>query len=546
MSSRMSPLPRIWLLYDLQNAHSVANHVVVGRHKCNAMENDGSLAKPDCHSSISTPLLKKHAHVPHGSSAMHVTLVSRCAHPHRPVNLLTISPLQSIMAVPRSSLRGFLAHAKGALRVAIESKQKVTFVIGNESAGKHHLRNARRFTLNPPLDLDSMSCSILYAYIRSMSPPNNAFTSHYIPITNVPASDVQLRPEYLAVFKHANIESSDLITLDDLPSFPGIRSQLAPENTKWILVDHNALQGQLGKVYSSRVAGVIDHHDDEEGVPQHTGNEPRLIQKSGSCTSLVTNFLRPAWDLLSSSAPSSGAAHAPGGSLTYDSASALRWDADVAQLGLASILIDTANLNDVHKTTDDDRKAVEYLEAKIRLCPQRATSFDRMGFYKEINSAKKDIRGLNLRDILRKDYKQWEQNGQKLGVSSVVKSLDFLQKKAGDEAQDGSSDEAFLEAVQSFAEDRGLDTYAIMTTSTSSEGEFQRELLVWAFNDEAVSTAKRFAKSSSEELGLEAWRGSGAVADGSHGNGQWRRVWWQRQVQHSRKRVAPLLREAMA
>ena len=39
------------------------------------------------------------------------------------------------MAVPRSSLRGFLVHAKGALRIAIDSSHKVTLVIGNESAG---------------------------------------------------------------------------------------------------------------------------------------------------------------------------------------------------------------------------------------------------------------------------------------------------------------------------------------------------------------------------------------------------------------------------
>jgi exopolyphosphatase len=40
------------------------------------------------------------------------------------------------MATPKNSLRGFLIHAKGALRSAIDSKQKITFVIGNESAGE--------------------------------------------------------------------------------------------------------------------------------------------------------------------------------------------------------------------------------------------------------------------------------------------------------------------------------------------------------------------------------------------------------------------------
>jgi hypothetical protein len=59
-------------------------------------------------------------------------------------HVLDFVPITLIMTVPRNSLRGFLAQARSALRSAIESSQKVTIVIGNESA-----------------DLDSMTCSIL-------------------------------------------------------------------------------------------------------------------------------------------------------------------------------------------------------------------------------------------------------------------------------------------------------------------------------------------------------------------------------------------------
>lgn len=399
------------------------------------------------------------------------------------------------------------------------------------------LRGRVPYSCSP--DLDSMSCSILYAYLRSMSPPRKAFSSVYVPITNMPAADIQLRPEYLAVFKHANIESKHLITLDDLPALSEIRSKLAPENTKWILVDHNALQGQLGKMYGDRVVGVIDHHDDEGKVPAETGEEARIIEKSGSCTSLVTNYCRAAWDTLSASAMSSGAAHAQGDSLLNDAAFVRQWDADVAQLGLASILIDTANLEDANKTTEHDRQAAAYLEAKIMLCPQLAASFNRTGFFEEIDAAKKDIGSLKLQDILRKDYKQWDQ-GLKLGISSVVKPIEFLQKKACHEAK-ASSPEALLEAIKGFSEERGLDMFCLMTTSSGADGKFQRELLLWAFNDGAVEAAKSFAANSQDELELEDWQGYSDVDNGS----EWRKVWWQRKVQHSRKRVAPLLREAM-
>lgn len=36
---------------------------------------------------------------------------------------------------PRNSLRSFLVHAKSALRTAIARRERVTLVIGNESAG---------------------------------------------------------------------------------------------------------------------------------------------------------------------------------------------------------------------------------------------------------------------------------------------------------------------------------------------------------------------------------------------------------------------------
>ncbi|KAF2465144.1 DHH phosphoesterase [Lindgomyces ingoldianus] len=432
------------------------------------------------------------------------------------------------MAIPRHSLRGFLAYAKGALRSSIDSSQRVTLVIGNESA-----------------DLDSMTSSVLYAYLRSMAPPHNAFTQLYIPVTNIPSSGLRLRPEFLALFTYANIEPSHLITLDDLPDLSVIQSKLRPENTRWILVDHNALQGQLGQIYSARVEGVIDHHEDESKVPEDTGCEPRVITKSGSCTSLVTEYCREVWDLLSGSGTSSGAAHGQGHGLSDDVAVVKFWDAQIAQLGLASILIDTANLESEDKTTEHDIRAVEYLEAKIISCPQLSAEFDRSLFYKRIDSAKKDIAKLKLHDILRKDFKQWNEGNQKLGISSVVKPIEFIQKKACEEANTQPFEPAHLEALQKFCKDQDLDLYAVMTTSTSPEGQFQRELLVWAFNDDAISAAKKFAADANEELGLEEWCDSDGNAHENSSDGHWRKVWWQRKVQHSRKRVAPLLREAM-
>lgn len=389
-----------------------------------------------------------------------------------------------------------------------------------------------------------MTSPVLYAYVRSLSPPPNAFSPLYVPIANLPAADVALRPEYLAVFRHVNIEAGHLITLDDLPSMANIQDKLRPENTRWILVDHNALLGHLGRIYGGRVAGVIDHHDDEEKVKHETDPEPRIIEKSGSCTSLVTEYCRQAWDSVSESARAAGAANAQSdNSLLDDDTVAKLWDAQVAQLALSSILIDTNNLQSKDKTTEHDSEAVKYLEAKVMACPQTVTAYDRTRLFEEIDAAKKDVGSLKLHDILRKDYKQWDERGQLLGISSVVKPLEFLVRKAGSEAATESAQEAFFTSLRAFSKDRGLNLYAIMTTSTSPDGEFQRELLVWGFSEASISAARRFASEAREELGLEDWQEADITKH--NGEGEWLKVWQQRNTKHSRKQVAPLLRQAM-
>ncbi|KAI4197057.1 MAG: hypothetical protein LQ346_003090 [Caloplaca aetnensis] len=435
------------------------------------------------------------------------------------------------MAFPRNSLRAFLSHAKKSLSTAIQSSQKITLVAGNESA-----------------DLDSLTSSILYAYIRSMNPPLNAFAPLYIPLLNIPGADISLRPEFKALFLHANIEAEYLVTLDDLPGSG--RRGLKPEDTQWILVDHNKLQGALGETYGSRVRGVIDHHEDEGVVPQDTDPEPRVIEKCGSCTSLVIRTLRSSWDTSTEgSSLSSGAAHAQGDSLINDASVSRTWDAQVAKMALASILIDTANLTVESKVEKADRDAVNYLEAKINLSPKDAAQWDRTRFYEEIDAVERDIGALCFEDILRKDYKQWNENGLTLGISSVVKPLEFIVKKAIQDNSGEDKETEFVTAIGDFMAARSLTIFAIMTLSTSETGEFQRELYVQALSA-GHAAASTFAKEAAKELRLEDH--SVKVLEGKPGamqpesEGPWRKIWMQRDLGKSRKQVAPLLRKATA
>ncbi|KAL8727571.1 MAG: hypothetical protein Q9166_005977 [cf. Caloplaca sp. 2 TL-2023] len=434
------------------------------------------------------------------------------------------------MAFPRISLRAFLSHAKNSFSAAIESSQKVTIVVGNESA-----------------DLDSLTSSVLYAYIRSLAPPPSISTPLYVPLLNIPAADISLRPEFEAVFRHANIDASLMVTLDDLSAEN--KKDLKPENVKIVLVDHNNLQGELGKRYGTRVWGVVDHHDDEGTVPHITDSEPRVIEKCGSCTALIVRTLRSSWESSTDgSSLVSGAAHAQGDSLTNDASLVRTWDAQVAKMALASILVDTVNLTAEAKVKRADTEAVKYLEAKIKLSPQHATQWDRTNFYEEINAAKGDIDGLNFEDILRKDYKQWTENGRNLGVASAVKPLEFIVEKAILNPSEDKEDQ-FVTAIGDFMAARDLTIFAIMTTYTSPSGEFQRELYVQALSAGHAS-ANAFAQQAKEGLQLEdhsipALSGKpGAMQPSSEG--PWRKIWLQKDVSKSRKQVAPLLRKSMA
>ncbi len=300
-------------------------------------------------------------------------------------------------------------------------------------------------------------------------------------------------------------------------------------------MDHNALQGELGKVYSSQVIGVIDHHDEENQAPKDCGDEPRIISKSGSCTSLVIEYCKEAWDALSKSSTGETAA----------------WDGELAHLALAPILIDTTNLKDKSKVTRGDTEAVKYLESKIAAS---SVKYSRDDYFNEMSAAKADVGQLSIPDILRKDYKQWTESGSaNLGISSAVKPLPFLLKKAE------SAGSALLDSMRIFAADRKLSLHVLMTTSSSESGELARELLVVSLDDMGTEAIAAFEQNAAETLGLKSWGkglldcqdgagpsgvGAGAGAGGQR-HGWTSRCWVQERVENSRKQVGPLLRKAL-
>lgn len=433
----------------------------------------------------------------------------------------------------RMSVRTFLVTAKRSLQQAIKNQTPASFIIGNESA-----------------DLDSITCALVYGYIQSSKVESKRTGKLYIPITNLSASDLSLRPELTALLRHADISPSELITLDDLSLGEGSVEEgtspafLPAEKTDWTLVDHNSLQGKLGDLYRHRIHAVIDHHEDENLIPHHPDISPRIITKSASCSSLVTNYLRETWQDLGSMVSSTIGSAQEDGRLVDDFAYASTWDAQVAKLALGPILIDSINLQAAHKISEADTKAIRFLEAKIHISHKYGKSYSREIFYAELNEAKSNIEALSLRDILRKDYKQWQEGDLKLGISSVVQSIQYLRERKEEDLRD---------VVQKWASERSLNVFAIMTAHHHGEDDddddddgFRRELVLYAFDDKGKNAAERFFQKGGEELRLEDTADESSSSEVSTPSKfVFERFWNQNNLEASRKRVGPLLRENM-
>lgn len=353
----------------------------------------------------------------------------------------------------------------------------------------------------------------MLAYLRSHTQPRHNL---HIPLANIPREDLRLRPELTKALGYAGVGAEDLLTLSDLEDAVTARG-LEPNDTRWLLVDHNALTGTLAERFASRVIGCLDHHEDEGVVSQDTGDEPRVLRKTGSCMSLVVEYCQDAWDALSKT------------SARGEGDESL--DAQLARVALAPILIDTNNLKSKAKTTPTDVKAVELLEAKIG-----DKDFDRKKYHKKLSKLKEDISQLSYRDNFRKDFKSWTEAGMVLGTSSVPQGFKYMLENIGDQ-------DTLLSEFRAFAQDKKLDIAAIMTSSAKDDGVFKRNLLVWGLNEGAVKAVQRFVEAQKETLGLEPFHH--IDLSGGDGRHEIRYCWNQHQTGNSRKQLAPMLRSAM-
>ncbi|KAE8355777.1 hypothetical protein BDV28DRAFT_24288 [Aspergillus coremiiformis] len=415
---------------------------------------------------------------------------------------------------------------------------------------------------NPSADLDSIISAVVYAYFANNS------DRHHVPLINLPTVPSgpelrRLRPEFVkALWLSTHPPARDEQPWEETPESAGsilhdhfltvadfnAHLQASGQDTEGhrvsadaVLVDWNALpiSTQKGKgsldglpTVDFNVIGCIDHHQDDGFLSP--GMDLQVIEKSGSCASLVTQTLNE-----------------------RESAEAkilLRAaEEQITSLAMIPILIDTANLTATDKVTQFDLRAVDVLTSKLI---KQTTDRDKL--YAQVLEAKQNsLDLLTVDEILDRDYKEWTETSPRqpdtpltIGFCSMVKSIPWVVRKAG-------SPQSFLDAVCDFAAKRALDIAVVMTAFSSADDRFHRELFVCALDEGlAVDAVMNFVERSGARLGLQEWTSlddewkdrSRVIRDTLNNDDpplKWRHIWTQSDLTKSRKQVAPMMRRAV-
>ncbi|XP_065193434.1 exopolyphosphatase PRUNE1-like isoform X1 [Sycon ciliatum] len=270
----------------------------------------------------------------------------------------------------------FLRDAKHSLENLGDDKS-VHAVLGNESC-----------------DLDSVACSIAYAYYLKQVNPSGTV----IAVVDCTREELELRREVISLCEHLGISADSFIYYNDVD----ITSLKSNGALKMTIVDHNSLSSRW-KLLEANLVEIIDHHKDSKEAGESVSVS---IEPVGSCSTLVAEKI-----------------------LSADTGI---MDAALATLLLSTILLDTVNLDsEAGRTTDKDREIADLL-SQIAGQDTGAQVFERL------RKVKFDVSSLSSYELLGKDYKPvglCSTSAAHVGISSVTCGLEqFLSRTTAKDA----------------------------------------------------------------------------------------------------------------
>lgn len=318
----------------------------------------------------------------------------------------------------------------------------------------------RFVTGNQSADMDSIVSAISYAFFRHHQVPSEPV----IPIINITREEFKLRKDIDILLGTYSISQDLLFFIED---FQRLSNSL--DTVHLTLVDHCNIQGDIFHKYADegklKVDAIIDHHEDEEVFKDAN---PRIIQKNGSCSSLVFNYFYSLFP----------------DKTIFDTS-------DVCGILLGPLLIDTTNMTQKVELNDStafarylmilqDSHIPRKIEELTKADTEVSTESLLLGYYTTLKTAKKDLSGFSLFDILRKDYKQFTFNGIRVGFSSLGKLYLWIFNKF--------SNKEIEEAMLRTTNYHNLDMLVATTSYTKkASNEYTREFSYYIKKDSSFA-----------------------------------------------------------
>lgn len=350
---------------------------------------------------------------------------------------------------------------------------------------------------NQSADMDSVVSALTYSYLNYMK--NDQLI---LPVLNIPKEDLKLRKDICNLLlkygiKVDNEEKNPLIFMQDIKILKKkFKNNLVVDA---ILVDHNEPQG-LGVDCIDRIIGIIDHHEDtkkyDSNLIKSLGN-PLIIETCGSCSSLVTNYWYPQIKDI------------------------YLLPEEIVRLGMAAALLDTSNFKS--KVEDQDLEALDFYQ-KYFVSAKNMKNDILKPFFKTLKNDKQDIEGFDMYDLLRKDFKLFEFNGFKIGMSSLGSSMENYIKSFGCEDID--------QACNKYLRLNNMDLLLLLTSYSDESKNHKRQLM--PFNVQKSDLQKTLIEKITQDLELVKIDSISELD-----------VYDQQKSRASRKQIAPIVDKAL-
>ncbi|XP_031167070.1 exopolyphosphatase PRUNE1 isoform X2 [Sander lucioperca] len=278
---------------------------------------------------------------------------------------------------------------------------------------------------NEACDLDSMACSLAYAYFLSKGDSGMLA----VPVLNMRQCELALRPDSVFMLRQLSLSPDLLLFRDQLD----LRALRRAGRLVLTLVDHNVLPSSDSELEGA-VVEVIDHHRLER---EPSPSCAVTVETVGSCATLITErILQKAPEVL---------------------------DLQSAQLLYAAVVLDCVNMApSAGKVTPKDEELAADLESRFPALPQRGELFRRL------QDAKFDVSGLTTEQMLMKDMKAVS-GSLNVAVSVLYVPLEVFLQRAALEAE-----------LSDFCLKFGYDLLLLMTISFTESSEPIRELGVFS------------------------------------------------------------------